>query len=409
MKSEETKPEIARGRSWAAVVIVVGHMIKHLYGSGFQTLILPQVKIDLGLSLAQFGLIGSVRALSWWFATMASGYLGDRFTGRTAIFLGITLVLIGLSQVVVGFVSNYWILLASMLLLGGAPAMFHPFAIGELSRRFPDRRGFAISMHGMGGMTGEVLGPLVVAAVLAFLMWRDVLKLSFFPAIIIAFTMWIVLRSLPRMQSQAASKKEYFASMGGLLRNPMFMILVISTGIRGMGESAVDGFLPVYLKDTLEYSDRNIALVFSGAQVIGLLAQPVMGFVSDRFGRKVVLIPATISIGVLSLLLSVADPGIQVVLIILAKGTFKFSLHHIFIAAAIDASGGKAQSTVTSFMYGAGLLGILSPYIAGLISDNYGIHAAFVFGGVLTLLAFVVLIRYQAPKSDAWVETPANG
>ena len=82
----------------------------------------------------------SAQALSWWLATMLGGYLGDRFTGRTAMFLGFTLVFIGFSHLVVGFVSSYWILMASMLLIGGAPAMFHPFAIGELSRRFADRR-----------------------------------------------------------------------------------------------------------------------------------------------------------------------------------------------------------------------------------------------------------------------------
>ncbi len=392
-----------------AAVIMFGHMIKHLYASGFQTLILPEIKIALNLSNAQFGFLGSVRGLSWSIATVAGGYLGDRYTGKTAVFLGFTLVFIGLSQFVVGYASSYWVLLATMFLIGGAPAMFHPFAIGELSRRFPDRRGFAVSLHGMGGMTGEVLGPLVVAGVLAFLMWRDVLKLSLFPAIIIAFTIWIVLRTLPRLESQAASRKEYFTSVGVLLRNPMFMILVISTGIRGMGEGAVDTFVPLYLRDTLEMSERDRAFLFSGAQVIGLAAQPVMGFVADRFGRKVVLIPSTVSIGILSLLLSVADPGYQVVLIILAKGTFKFSLHHVFIAAAIDASKGQAQSTVTSFMYAAGLLGIVSPSIAGVISDTYSIHAAFVFGGILTLVAFLVLLRYNAPKPDAWAEANVAG
>ena len=144
--------------------------------------------------------------------------------------------------------------------------------------------------------------------------------------------------------------------------------------------------------------------MFSGAQVIGLISQPVMGFLSDRVGRKIVLVTATASLGVLSLLLSVADPVVQVVLIVLAKGAFKFSLHHIFIAAAIDTSKGEAQSTVTSFMYGAGLLGIFSPTVAGAISDAYGIHAAFVFGGVLTLLALAVLVRYRAPTPGSLEE-----
>ena len=159
MNPEETKQDITRGRAYMAAVIMVGHMMKHLYNSGFSKLVLPEIKVELNLSFSQFGWLGSAQALAWWLATMLGGYLGDRFTGRTAIFLGLTMVLIGFSQFVVGFVNNYWILLAAMLLIGGAPAMFHPFAIGELSRRFPDRRGFAVSLHGMGGMTGEVLGP----------------------------------------------------------------------------------------------------------------------------------------------------------------------------------------------------------------------------------------------------------
>ena len=400
---------VTSGRAYMAAVIMVGHMMKHLYGSGFQKLILPNIKADLGLSFSRFGYLQSVQSLAWWFGTMAGGYLGDRFTGMTAVFLGFTLVFIGVSHFVIGFIPSFWILLSAMLLIGGAPALFHPFAIGELSRRFADRRGFAISLHGIGGMSGEVLGPTVVAFVLTFLMWRDVLKVSLFPAIMAGFAIWLVLRSLPRMDSQVTSRKEYFLSMGVLLGNPMLMVLVLSTAIRGVGESAVESFLPVYLKDTLGFTNRNIGLVFSGAQVVGLIAQPVMGFISDRFGRKVVLLPATIILGVLSLLLSVAEPVVQVMLIILAKGAFRFSLHHIFIAAAIDASKGEAQSTVTSFMYGAGLLGILSPSVAGMISDEYGIHSAFVFGGVFTLLAALALLYYRPPRPDAWSRSSAEG
>ena len=55
-------------------------------------------------------------------------------------------------------------------------------------------------------------------------------------------------------------------------------------------------------------------------------------------------------------------------------------------------------------MYGAGLLGIFSPAVAGAISDAYGIHAAFVFGGVLTLVALAVLVPYRAPRPGSLEE-----
>ena len=42
-------------------------------------------------------------------------------------------------------------------------------------------------------------------------------------------------------------------------------------------------------------------------------------------------------------------------------------------------------------MYGAGVAGILSPYIAGLISDKYGIHSVFIYGGVVLILPTILL------------------
>ena len=98
MNPEETKPDITRGRAYMAAAIMVGHMMKHLYNSGFSKLILPEIKVVLNLSYSQFGWLGSAQALSWWLATMLGGYLGDRFTGRTAMFLGLTMVFIGFSQ-----------------------------------------------------------------------------------------------------------------------------------------------------------------------------------------------------------------------------------------------------------------------------------------------------------------------
>ncbi len=80
---------------------------------------------------------------------------------------------------------------------------------------------------------------------------------------------------------------------------------------------------------------------------------------------------------------------------------FKFSLHHIFVAAAIDAAGGQVQSTVVSMVYGSGVLGTISPTIAGLISDRYGIQSSFMYAGSLSLIALLVLMTLKLPKTAA--------
>ena len=101
------------------------------------------------------------------------------------------------SYALAGFAPGYWPLLVVMFLMGIGPAMFHPPAIGELSRRFPDRRGFAVSLHGMAANVGEVLGAPVVAAFLSFMVWRDLMKVSLVPALATAIAVLILKRQRP--------------------------------------------------------------------------------------------------------------------------------------------------------------------------------------------------------------------
>ena len=369
----------------------------------------PEIRTGLGLSYGQLGSLDSARSVTAWLSTMTAGYLGDRFTSRASLLLGISLSLLGFSYMLAGFAPSYLAMLAAMLVFGVGPALYHPPAIGELSRRFPERRGFAISLHGMGGTAGEVVGPLVVAGLFIFMAWRDVLKGGLFPALIAALLIWASMRSVPQMKPQAQSRKAYLASLGSLLGNRVLLLLIAVVAIRGMGQSAVESFLTVYLRDEALYSTTKIAFIVSAAQVVGFAAQPAMGYLSDRFGRQAVLIPGVFVGTAMTFALGVVEPGAVLVLVVIARGMFKFSLHHIFVAAAIDAAGGQVQSTIVSMVYGSGVLGTISPIIAGLISDRYGIQSAFLYAGGLSLLALLLLVTLKLPKTAAQREAEGVG
>ena len=79
--------------------------------------------------------------------------------------------MVGGALLLIGVAQSYYMLLFAFLCLGFGPSMFHPPAVGALSRRFADRRAFAISLHGTGGSIGEALGPLTAAGLLGLLFW----------------------------------------------------------------------------------------------------------------------------------------------------------------------------------------------------------------------------------------------
>ena len=82
MKNEPSDSEAPSNRRNAAITIIFAHAVKHIYNAGQTSLIMPEIKLGLGLNRAQFGSLATASSIGWWIATMAAGYFGDRFSNH---------------------------------------------------------------------------------------------------------------------------------------------------------------------------------------------------------------------------------------------------------------------------------------------------------------------------------------
>ena len=413
--------EVRRGRNRLAITVVLGHAIKHMYNSGLQSVLLAVMKDDLGLTATQFGLLSTSGRVTSGATTMVAGYLGDRFANRSGVMLMISLSMMGISYFLLGSAPNYWLMFAAMLLVGIGPSLYHSPAIAALSRKFPDKRSFAISWHGTGGSIGEFFGPIITGGLVSGVYfvafeWNEVLKISVGPALIFGLLIYLMMRGIPTASTETESLRDYFTSLFKLLRRRGMQALVATTALRSMGQGAMMAFLPVYLLEDQGISAIVIGLFLSSIQFVGILAQPAMGWLADKFGHKRVLVPGTAALGLLMIalkfaptddplmidivLLNITLPGVQFGIIALAMGAFLYALHAIYIAAAMDVAQGEAQSTVVSLIYGASFLGAFSPFLAGVIVDAGTTSDAFVYGGVAVFLAGVVLAMIRLTPAD---------
>ena len=390
----------ASGRNRFAGTIILGHALKHMYVSGLAAVLLPDIKEGLALSSTQYGTLATVQQTSSWGSTMTSGYLGDRFTRLTAIMLGLSLALTGISYFVLGSASSYAMLLPAMLLVGVGPSLYHPPAIGALTRRFSSARAFWISMHGAGGSLGEATGPLIAGGLVTVLFYQDVLKLSLIPALIGAFAMWTLLKNDSAQHAAGtASFKQYLSSFIKLLRHRTILLICTATAFRTVGQATETVFLPVYLREDLGYSAALVAVFISMAQVVGIGSQPLMGLLSDRLGYKRVLVPSLTIFALLLLLIPVADGKLQLAIVILLLGTFLFSLHAILISAASELTEQSMQSTIVSLIYASSFVGALSPTMAGVLADSTGLKSTFLLAAALVGISAAILTLTNLPQA----------
>lgn len=388
-----------------AAIIIIGHALKHIYIAGFQAVLLPEIKLGMNLSSTQVGTMATVQQFSSWGSTVTSGYIGDRFVSKTALMLGLSLALIGVSYFILGIAESYTVLLVAMLLVGLGPSIYHPPAIGALSRRFVNRRAFYISMHGAGGSVGEAVGPLLAGGLIAFLYWRDVLQLAMIPAFITAFAMWTLLKNENSGHGGASSLREYLGSFRELLKIRAIQMIYVATAFRTVGQATTMVFLPIYMREELGYSAFLAGLYISLAQVVGIGSQPLMGQLTDRIGYKRVLVPALVCFALLLVLIPLADGKIQLAVVVILLGTFLFSLHAILIASATELADESMQATTVSLIYAASFVGALAPTIAGVLADAYGFGSTFFFAGVLVGLSALVLFFTNLPGSRAQRES----
>ena len=276
---------------------------------------------------------------------------------------------------------------------------WHPTAVGVLSQVFSDRRGLAIALHGTGASVGETLGPLIAGALLLAMSWQSVLQVAIVPALIAAFVVWLMTRNY-EMESVPTSVRGYLRSSAGLLRTPQILAVLVVAGGFGAGQSAIFVFLPVYVREDLGQSTLTVGLYVALAQGVGIGAQPVMGYLLDRLGRRVVIVPALLLLGAALFGMYAAGEGPLFLVALAVAGAFLFSTTAMLVAAACDMAGDGVQATTVSLVYSAlALFTGLGPLIAGLVADEFSVRAVFVYAGSLAAASGLLAlgIRMRAP------------
>ena len=181
-------------------LITLGHSLTHWYPATFY-LLLPLIGKELGLNYVQIGSILTCQATAGALSNIPGGLFVDS-VGRKGLLMAMALFWVGAPYLLMGFTHEYWTLLTCAALVGVGNNLWHPTAIPLLAEHFPDRKGLAVSIHGMGGNAGDALAPLAAGALLGYLNWRHVVILNVLPGIVMACVLLLMLGRMPSDRGQ---------------------------------------------------------------------------------------------------------------------------------------------------------------------------------------------------------------
>src|SRR5438067_3270225 len=292
-------------------------------------------------------------------------------------------------------------LLICVALVGFGNSLWHPTAIPTLGSRYPDRKGLVLSLHGMGGNVGDAIAPLVIGTALAVFSWRQVVVLNVAPGLVVALLMFAFLGTIRlgarKTHAEGQSLAEYMRGLRQLLRNRALVLLAVGSSFRTMTQTALLTFLPVYLARDMGYAPALVGACLFALQAAGFAAAPVAGHLSDRMGRKQIVIGSMVSSAVVLAGMAFAGTSPVFVGLIAVLGFFMYATRPVIQAWLLEATPRNMGGSSVGVLFGAQALGAaLGPLLAGMVADRHGLLATFYFLAATIVVAN--LFVFWTPK-----------
>lgn len=391
----QAKVDRRQNRGFILGSLSIGHGMSHLYDQGFPVF-MPAITSSLSLSNIQVASLLAIRQAGFGVVNLSGGIFVDMLKRQWGLILTGCMAWSALSYVFIGASPTFTVLAIAVLLVSIPGSLWHLPAAAALSQRFPDRRGFAISIHGFGSSVGNVLGPLLAGGLLSMLFWRNALFIYGGPALAMAVFVWWSLKDVGKEGEQEGRRElsAQFHSTWMVMKNPIVLGLILTATLRGLGLNALFHWTPFYLEEELEMGHFQAGFHYALLTGMGIVAAPVLGTLSDKFGRKRVLVPGLTAATVLSLVVVSTGDSFMLVLVLAGLGLFSFALHQIIQAAVLDVVEQGTEATAIGLIFGLnGVVGAASPFLVTLIIDHLGgFGSIYYYSGILTALTTIILI-----------------
>jgi len=351
--------------------------------------LMPFIQPELGLSNTQVGIIGSGLSFTWALAAFGIGKLSDAIGNRKLLLIFATIAF-SLCSFLSGLASSFALLLGARLLMGvaegGIAPISHAMVVAEVS---PERRGLAQGlMQNFGSnLLGSFVAPVLLVAFATSFGWREAFFLAGVPGLVCAVAMWFMLDEPQPLPKQAVAEK---VGMGVVLGNRNVLLSIVLCVLLVANLVVCWVFMPLYLTQTRGLTPENMGWLMGTLGISATVGSFVVSGLSDKIGRR----PVIIMMPLLGVLLPLGalyfDGSLWILAALFFFGwAFNGTLPLLMATVPSESVDLRLVATAMGLCMGGGeiLGGVLAPFLAGVLADEYGLNAPLWLMLVLTVAA----------------------
>ena len=363
------------------------------FGQGMLIPVLPILPNSFDITPGLAAQIFTAQMLGRLLSLYPTGVIVDRYGRRLALITGP--LIITLAALLSAVAPQFWLLVVAFLAKGIGTSLFQisrEVMAVDLVRQ--DQRGRLLSVFFGVSSLGIAFGPFASAWMMEAFSFRAVFLVY---AAIGFFTFLVSLTMQETASPQRSSVRTSLFDIGGLKEiapgmRVTYMVIVFGTFTAMMRTTLRLAILPLFVVTQLGFGATSIGLLFAIIGVVEFLMIAPTGIISDKAGRKAVVVPsALIALAAFSLyplsstVLALAlVSGIGAIGTGLALGSMSTYTYDV----VPEHARGRLQTLRRSL---AELGGITGPGIGGLIVDSYSPRAAFLFFIPLQLVSALLL------------------
>lgn len=325
--------------------------------------VLETIKAEMSLSYTQSGALMSAYFVGYMLGQIPWGMLADSRGSRPTITLSVlgvsaSTILFGLSPTV-GFA------MASRFLSGLLGAGIFVPSVRLVSAWFnSEERGTALGVLNIGGSVGLVAAAWAVPLLSLDAGWRPTIRSAGALGLASGVAVWILLRDRDNTNDRRLNLSNL------PFRDRNFWLLALTQFIRLGSYYTYIAWLPLVLKEEYGLSIVATSSALSLFNVAGMLSNPLGGAVSDRFGKRNVLMASFAFLGLDVLLFARRPTGLWIYLAVLGLGWFINFVRSPSFTIIPDVFGTEAAGSISGVHNTFASLGALVlPYTLGFIKD----------------------------------------